>query len=76
MTDADRAVLDLERRFANQPADGCKEAAALTELGMGRTRYYQVLSRLIETREALEHDPLTVNRLRRLQASRMRTRSA
>lgn len=75
MTDQDRAILGLERRFANAPADGRKRQAIGTELGMTITRYHQRLNRLLEDESALAHDPVTVNRLRRLRASRVRSKS-
>jgi hypothetical protein len=71
----DRAILDLERRFANAPADGRKEHLALVDLGLSPTRYAQQLNALLSSRAALEHDPVTVNRLRRLRASRQRQKS-
>jgi hypothetical protein len=43
---------------------------------MSATRYYQVLNALVDTPEALAADPLLVKRLRRLRASRQRTRAA
>ena len=75
MTATDRAVLDLERRFANAPDDGRKEHLAFEELGLSRIGYYQRLNALLDTTEALEHDAPTVNRIRRLRASRVRSRS-
>lgn len=75
MTDQDRAILDLERQFANAPADGRKEHAAFEDLGLSRIGYYQRLNALLARPEALAHDPITVNRLRRLRASRVRSSS-
>ena len=43
---------------------------------MSATRYYQVLNALVDKPEALAADPLLVKRLRRLRASRQRTRAA
>jgi hypothetical protein len=75
MTDQDKAILDLERRFANAPADGRKRQAIGAELEMTVTRYHQRLNRLLEDERALSYDPVTVNRLRRLRASRVRSKS-
>lgn len=36
------------------------------ELGVTPARYFQLLSRAIDTDEALQHDAVTTNRLRRL----------
>lgn len=33
---------------------------------MSPARYYQLLNALLDDQRALEHDPVTVNRLRRL----------
>jgi hypothetical protein len=55
---------------------GAKEQAVRELFAMSATRYYQVLNALIDRPEALATDPLLVRRLRRLRASRQRTRSA
>ncbi|WP_217189679.1 DUF3263 domain-containing protein [Streptomyces buecherae] len=64
----DVAVLALERRGWAGP--GAKERAIRERLGMSPTRYYQVLNALLDDPRALRHDPVTVNRLRRLRAAR------
>ncbi|MFI8433650.1 DUF3263 domain-containing protein [Streptomyces sp. NPDC079020] len=64
----DRALLALERRSWAGP--GAKERAIREELGMSPVRYYQLLNALIEDRRALEEDPVTVNRLRRIRDAR------
>ncbi len=43
---------------------------------LSATRYYQVLNALIDREAALAYDPLLVKRLRRMRATRRRTRSA
>jgi hypothetical protein len=43
---------------------------------MSPARYYQLLGRLIDTEQALEHDPLLVRRLRRLRERRVDQRVA
>lgn len=65
LTDRDRAILALEAAWPRH--GGAKEEAIRTKLGMSPARYYQLLGRLIDTEQALEHDPLLVRRLRRLQ---------
>jgi hypothetical protein len=40
------------------------------------TRYYQVLNQVIDNPQALAAEPLLVRRLRRLRASRQKTRAA
>ncbi|MFJ2771784.1 DUF3263 domain-containing protein [Streptomyces sp. NPDC087300] len=64
----DRAVLALERRSWSGP--GAKERAIREELGMVPVRYYQLLNALLDDARALAHDPITVNRLRRVRESR------
>ena len=68
LTDLERAVLGIERRFYARP--GSKAQAILTELGLGETRYHQVLHRLLDTEQALAHDPVTVRRLHRIREHR------
>ncbi|QOC25502.1 DUF3263 domain-containing protein [Microbacterium hominis] len=54
---------------------GGKEEAIRHELGVTPARYYQLLGRAIDTREALELDPLLVHRLRDARARHRRRRS-
>ncbi|MCM2577246.1 DUF3263 domain-containing protein [Streptomyces meridianus] len=72
LSDRDRAVLALERR--SWPGPGAKERAVREQLGMSPTRYYQLLNALLDDPLALAHDPVTVNRLRRLRETRRRRR--
>src|SRR5690348_16888558 len=55
---------------------GAKEQAVRELFDMSATRYYQLLNALVDRQEALAADPLLVRRLRRLRASRQRTRAA
>lgn len=54
---------------------GAKEEAIRATFGLGSTAYYQKLNALLDDPVAVEHDPVTVNRLRRLRSSRVRSRS-
>ncbi|MFJ6570092.1 DUF3263 domain-containing protein [Streptomyces sp. NPDC091292] len=63
-----RAVLALEAR--GWPGPGAKERAIREELGLAPVRYYQILNALLDDRRALEHAPVTVNRLRRVREAR------
>ncbi len=72
LSERDRAVLAVER--ASWPGPGAKERAIRERLGMSPTRYYQLLNALLDDPRALAHDPVTVNRLRRVRASRRRRR--
>lgn len=74
MTDTDRAMLEFEHRWWKYA--GAKEQAIRDTFGLGATHYYQRLNRLLDDPAALAHDPVTVNRLRRLRTSRQRSRSA
>ncbi|RNL71705.1 DUF3263 domain-containing protein [Streptomyces sp. I6] len=60
----DRAVLAFER--ASWAGPGAKERAIREDLGISPTRYYQLLNALLDDPRALAHDPVTVNRLRRV----------
>jgi len=73
LTDTALLMLTMERRYYAHA--GGKEQAIADELGLTTTRYYQLLSQLINRPEALAADPATVNRLRRLRARR-RVRAA
>lgn len=64
----ERDVLALERR--SWPSPGAKERAVREELGMAPVRYYQLLNALLDDPRALAHDPVTVNRLRRVRRAR------
>ncbi|MGW1815979.1 DUF3263 domain-containing protein [Streptomyces sp. NPDC002125] len=61
-------MLALERRDWAGP--GAKERAVREQLGMSPVRYYQLLNALLDDRRALEEDPVTVNRLRRVRDAR------
>ncbi|SEE17000.1 Protein of unknown function [Streptomyces sp. 3213] len=61
-------ILALERR--GFPGPGAKERAIREELGLAPVRYYQLLNALLDDERALAHDPVTVNRLRRVRETR------
>lgn len=68
------AVLDFERawwKFA-----GAKQAQIYATFRLSSTKYYQRLNAAIDHPAAPAHDPLLVNRLRRLRAARSQQRSA
>ncbi|MEU3173574.1 DUF3263 domain-containing protein [Streptomyces sp. NPDC007000] len=64
----ERDIIALERRGFLGP--GAKERAIREELGLAPVRYYQLLNALLDDPRALAHDPVTVNRLRRVRESR------
>jgi hypothetical protein len=69
-----REILDFEREgwSLSKP----KEVALRNRFGISSARYYQLLNRVIEHPEALEYDPVLVQRLRRLRETRRRKRFA
>ncbi|MGN9795505.1 DUF3263 domain-containing protein [Streptomyces sp. OZ13] len=68
LSERDRAVLAMERR--SWPGPGAKERAVREQLGISPVRYYQLLNALLDDARALAHDPVTVNRLRRVRDAR------
>ncbi|MFF7314830.1 DUF3263 domain-containing protein [Streptomyces sp. NPDC008137] len=64
----ERDILALERRSFSGP--GAKERAVREELGLAPVRYFQLLNALLDDPRALAHDPVTVNRLRRIRERR------
>lgn len=67
-------MLALERQWWKYA--GAKEQAIRELFGMSSTHYYQILNALIDTEEALAHDPMLVKRLRRLRTTRQKARTA
>lgn len=72
LTDRDRAILDFERSWWREP--GPKELAIRERFELSSTRYYEIVSELLDMPDALEYDPLVVRRLRRLRDRRRRAR--
>ncbi|MFQ3560489.1 DUF3263 domain-containing protein [Streptomyces gramineus] len=64
----EQAILALERRGFSSP--GAKERVIREELDLAPVRYYQLLNALLDDERALAHDPVTVNRLRRVREGR------
>ncbi|MFJ4658480.1 DUF3263 domain-containing protein [Nocardia sp. NPDC088792] len=67
-------ILDFERKWWKYA--GAKEEAIRELFDLSPTRYYQVLNAVVDKPEALSADPMLVKRLRRLRASRQKTRAA
>lgn len=72
LTDRDRAILDFERSWWSEP--GPKDTAILDRFELSATRYYEILGELLDSPEALDHDPLLVRRLQRIRERRRRER--
>ncbi|MGH3375707.1 MAG: DUF3263 domain-containing protein [Actinoallomurus sp.] len=74
LADRDLEILAFERQWWKYA--GAKEQAIRELFDMSSTRYYQLLSQLIDRPEALEHDPMLVKRLQRQRSQRQRQRAA
>ena len=73
LSDRDARVLAFESDWWTYP--GPKDRAIREYLGISATRYYQILRRLMDDAEALQLDPLTIRRLRRIRdEGRLRAR--
>jgi hypothetical protein len=68
LSERELAVLALEAR--QWRTAGAKERAVREQLDISPTRYYQLLNGLLDRQEALAHDPVLVNRLRRTRAAK------
>lgn len=66
-------VLDFEARWEGR--NGPKASEILQRFGVKTARYYQVLTRHLESRAALEHDPALTRRLTELHARRRTARA-
>lgn len=67
LTDEQRAMLDLEAKWW---ATAAGKDEAIRALGMRHVRYYQQLNQLLDSKAALAHSPVVVNRLRRISRRR------
>ena len=72
LTDLDRQILDLERRWWQRA--GAKDAEIRHDLDLTPTAYYARLNQLLEHPQALAVEPTVVNRLRRLRDQRIAKR--
>lgn len=74
LSERDIAMLDFERQWWRYA--GSKDEAIRAKFDMNATRYFQLLNNLLDSPDALAHDPLLVKRLRRLRDSRQKARAA
>jgi hypothetical protein len=72
LSDRDRAILDFERSWWTEA--GPKDTAIRDRFELSGTRYYQLLTDLIDDQDALDYDPLLIRRLRRARDRRRRAR--
>jgi hypothetical protein len=73
LTERDKAILDFERTWWTEA--GPKDTAIRERFDLSGTRYYQLLTDLIDDHEALTYDPLLIRRLRRVRERRRRARA-
>lgn len=72
LSERDIAIIEFERTSWQLP--GSKEAAIRQRFGLSSSRYYQLRDNLLESREALQYDPLVIRRLLRLRNKRRAVR--
>ena len=68
------AILAFERQWWRHA--GAKEEAIRLEFGLSTARYYQLLNAVIDSPDAVRHDPMLVKRLQRARDARTRARAA
>jgi uncharacterized protein DUF3263 len=68
LSERDRELLSFENQWWKRA--GAKEQAIRERFGVSATRYYQILNALLDEPAALAHDPVLVQRLRRLRQHR------
>ena len=67
-------ILEFEGAWAGRT--GAKASAIRTEFDVTPARYYQLLSAILDSPEALRHDPLLVRRLQRMRDARAAARAS
>lgn len=73
LDDRQRAILAFEGRAWRDAAR--KSDAIRDELGMSPARYYRLLGALVDSPDALRHDPMLVKRLQRQREARAEARA-
>ena len=74
LSERDLAVLEFERSWWSHA--GMKEEAIRDRFEISAARYYQLLGALIDSPNALVHDPMLVKRLQRVREARTAKRAA
>ncbi len=72
LTERDREILDFERSWWAESEP--KDAQIRERFELSTTRYYQLLTELLDEEEAMDFDPLVVRRLRRQRDRRRQAR--
>ena len=62
------AILAFEREWWRHA--GAKEEAIRSQFGLSAARYYQLLNTVIDSPDAVRHDPMLVRRLQRARDAR------
>ena len=70
----DRRILDFEREWWRHA--GAKEEAIREIFGLSAARYYQVLNTVIDSPDAVRHDPMLIKRLQRAREARVHSRAS
>lgn len=73
LSERDITILAFERQWWRHA--GAKEQGIRAEFGLSAARYYQVLGALLDSPQALAHDPMLVKRLQRMRDARAEARA-
>lgn len=73
LSERDVTILAFERQWWRHA--GAKEQGIRAEFGLSAARYYQLLGALVDSPQALAHDPMLVKRLQRLREVRAEARA-
>ena len=74
LSDVQRAILDFERQWWRHA--GAKEEAIRSQFSLPAARYYQLLNTVIDSPDAVRHDPMLVRRLQRARDARTAARAS
>lgn len=74
LSERDVAILDFEREWWRHA--GAKEEAIRDVFGLSAARYYQLLNAVIDSPNAVRHDPMLITRLQRARDARTSARVA
>lgn len=74
LPERDAAILAFERDWWRHA--GAKEEAIRSQFGLSAARYYQLLNTVIDSPEAVRHDPMLVRRLQRARDARTAARAS
>ncbi|TFD48387.1 DUF3263 domain-containing protein [Cryobacterium frigoriphilum] len=73
LSERDITILAFERQWWRHA--GAKEQGIRAEFGLSAARYYQLLGALLDSPQALVHDPMLVKRLQRMREARAEARA-